>query len=221
MYGLVPDDLWSAPPTCVFLHEPKIPTTCGKYCWDHPGTCNITCPKGVRMTPYCKTGTCDVRRLPCRGRSQENKTVDWGDHHVFLDNVHSGIVDVVVPHATAGFKAVIYAMSICDRVSIFGFGPTCDGSIGRRYYREEVRALEVASGYHHYSEELGLLIRASGAGTKAIVPPEARSWITAKKVTVALPSCVDKKVVSRLNQTFQGFGSFMAVNFASEASPDA
>eukprot|EP00415_Alexandrium_ostenfeldii_P000964 UN0964 len=219
MYGLVPDDLWSAPPTCVFLHEPNIPTTCGKDCQFHPGICNVACPKGAKDT-HCKTGTCDVSRLQCRGMSQRQEDVDWGRHHVFLDNVHAGIADQVVPHSTAGFKAVIYAMSICNRVSIFGFGPTCDGSIGGRYYRE-VGEVAVASSYHHYTEELALLIRASGAGTTAIVPPEARSWITAKKVTVALPSCVDKTVVSQLNQTFQGFGSSMAVNFASEASPDA
>eukprot|EP00415_Alexandrium_ostenfeldii_P004852 UN4852 len=109
-------------------------------------------------------------------------------------------------------------MSICDSVSIFGFGPTCEGSIGGRYYESHVG---VGRNYHHYDEELALLIRASEAGIRAIIPPEARAWITAKDVTVAMPTCVDKTEVSKLSQAFQGFGSSMAVSFASEASFNA
>jgi len=136
----------------------------------------------------------------------------WGHHKVFLDNLHAGIADQIVPRSTAGFKAIVYAMSVCERVTVIGFGPTCSGSVGGRYYASDYPI----SGFHHYHEELALLLRAGKRGSRAIIPPEARMWLAAEKVTVALPKCVDVEAASQLNQLFTGFGT--SVNLVSEGS---
>uniref|UniRef100_A0A7S1Q2R0 Uncharacterized protein n=1 Tax=Alexandrium catenella TaxID=2925 RepID=A0A7S1Q2R0_ALECA len=214
LFGYMPDDSAPSPPSCLFLPEPKVPAECGKHCKEHPGLCNVTTCRTPRERGYCTTGTCGVSSMRCLAAAMDDTDHDWGPHHVFLDNLHAGIVDQIVPHSTAGFKAVIYAMSICDHVSVIGFGPSCRGAVGSRYYEGLVGVADT----HHYQEELGLLLRASENGTRAIIPPEARAWIAAKNVTVALPDCVKKEAVVLLHQVFQGFGASAAVRLASEGN---
>jgi len=213
LFGELPDALVQGPPSCLFLQDPQVPEECGRHCREHPGLCNITCSDKSESV-YCTSSTCDVSGMRCLTSSMVESDHSWGEHHVFLDNLHAGIVDQVVPHSTAGFKAVIYAMGICEHVSIIGFGPSCSGSIGGRYYQGDEHPVATS---HHYEEELALLLRASAKGTRAIIPPEARAWITAKKVMVGLPQCVDKELASRLRHVFAGFGASVGVNLVSEA----
>uniref|UniRef100_A0A7S1PUT4 Uncharacterized protein n=1 Tax=Alexandrium catenella TaxID=2925 RepID=A0A7S1PUT4_ALECA len=88
-------------------------------------------------------------------------------------------------------------MSTCEHVTVMGFGPACSGDVGKRYYPGNFGGGKGL--WHHYSEELALLIRASELGMKAIIPPEARMRITAKTLTVALPTCVNREQARRLD----------------------
>lgn len=209
--GHIPKVPESSGPVCLFLHEPQAPDECGTGCWRNPGFCNVTCRADKpSQRPFCTKKRCDLDKFRCRAvRMPQREEPDWGDNHVFLDSFYAGIVDQVVPHSTAGFKAVVYAMSICDKVTVVGFGPTCAGSIGDKYYKTEGGGILA---WHHYEEELGLLFRADRLGTKALIPPEARKWIAAKEVRVMVPGCVDKAAVSRLNQLFEPFGDSTFVN---------
>jgi len=211
MYGHVPEGMSDNKPLCLFLHEPKMQEKCGHLCWSHPSTCKLNANCTDKASSCGKIG-CELNRMRCVGGGMKEADHKWGNHEVFLDNLHAGIADQVVPHSTAGFKAVIYAMSICNHVTVIGFGPTCSGAVGGRYYSDDKRVTKV----HHYNEELALLMRADEQGAKAMIPPEARMWLAAKKVTVALPECVDRQSAARLHQVFNRFGT--AVNLVSEAS---
>jgi len=172
---------------CIFLHEPYIPEACGRFCVRSPGLCNVSCQEDRRG--YCTHGVCKLQELRCKGSAMEEER-DWGKDFVFMDNFYSAVVDQVVPHPTAGFKAIIYAMSRCESVSLFGFGPSCGGEGGARYYPSSA----VVFPWHHYDEELMLLKRASALGalgTKVLVPPEARRWIgRATEVKAMFPPCL-------------------------------
>lgn len=215
--GNLPSVEESHRPMCLFLHNPMIPEGCGSNCWRNPALCNVSCSeKGVRSI-FCIKGksTCDLNKLECKGNGMtEDK--DWGDNYVFMDNVHAGIADQVVPHSTAGFKAVMYAMTTCENVSILGFGPSCSGVLGDRYYTGATGP----TAWHHYAEELMLMKKAARLGTKAMIPPEVRSAIHAKTVEVRLPQCVGAAALRSLSGLFQDLGAGIAVNLVSQSTPN-
>eukprot|EP00415_Alexandrium_ostenfeldii_P001234 UN1234 len=213
VYGFGPDAV--EPPMCLILHQPALPESCGTGCSNHPALCNVTCSKATR-TICCSTERCNLDQIRCIA-SKQRKKAQWEHHQIFLDNAIGGLTDAVVPHSTAGFKAVMHAMSICDSVSIFGFGPTCHGEVGDRYYTENDIGPDTI--FHHYSEELGLLLRADKYGADAIIPPEARMLITAKSVKVMLPKCVNRMEASKLTEVLQRVGgSSMEIKLASGES---
>mmetsp|Transcript_54223 Transcript_54223/g.168166 ORF Transcript_54223/g.168166 Transcript_54223/m.168166 type:complete len:363 (+) Transcript_54223:59-1147(+) len=174
LFGHLPDDE-SDKPMCIFLHEPFIPEQCGRMCWRNPGFCNVTCGTPYSTDAICVKKPCDLSGLSCRGNGMRSEK-DWGNNYVFMEHLYGGLADQIVPHSTAGFKAVLHAMSVCDKVSVLGFGPTCDGRTGTRYYTGNGYATSL---WHHYDEELELLRKAKAKGTKAIIPPDARGWIHA------------------------------------------
>jgi len=171
---------------CLFLHAPYIPQECGDKCIHHPGMCNISCQIPGVTPEICTRTKCRLKKLRCMGADMtEDK--DWGARTVFMDNFYGAVADQVVPRATTGFMAVLYALSRCKKVSVFGFGPDCYGGEGTRYYSNDVPL----SPMHRYSEELMLLMRADTLGPKVLVPPEARRWINqAESIKVMLPHCV-------------------------------
>lgn len=190
MYGHIPK---TGKPACLFLHEPKMHSSCGRYCWRNPGLCNVSCATGnasFNVERFCTHETCSLENQQCVGAAMENEH-DWGKNHVFLDSYFSGIADQVVPHSTAGLKAVIYAMTICDKVSIMGFGPSCGDKVGEKYYPADLTNFQhsTTNGWHHYNKELMLLLEAAEHGTKAIMPESAQHLTVARSVQLMLPKC--------------------------------
>jgi len=184
MYGHMPEVEESTEPMCLFLHEPSI--ECGRFCWRNPGLCNISCDK--TNDNYCAK-TCNLRSLQCVGKAM--KQANWGNNHVFLDSIFGGITDQVMPHATAGFKAVIFALHTCEEVRVYGFGPTCGGELGLRYYRRR-NLSDHPLNWHHYDDELRLMTDAATKGWDQIFPPGFKSWVRAKSLEVVLPKCVNR-----------------------------
>jgi len=186
-YGMVPEFEGADGDQCIFLHNPKIPEACGTLCSRNAGFCNMTCESGVAGCTH-KASRCDLKDFKCMGSEMEAEK-DWGTRNVFLENYFGMIADAVVPHTTAGFKALLYAMSRCEQVTVLGFGPSCNGQAGARYYRG---AVDVAV-WHHYNEELMLLKRAAKRGSKVLLHPDVRQLISAAKtINVQVPHCVDK-----------------------------
>jgi len=159
---------------CTFLHEPRV--GCGRLCWRSPNMCEPGCA-------YDPLGG-------CRGTAQDQKEVDWGKNLVFLDHVHGEIAENLLGsnRVTAGFKALAYAISTCERVSVFGFGPDCDGSTGTRYYASEKIP---PSSWHAYKDEL-VLLKELSSGLFSNLPARVKNWIYATNVKLHLPACVQE-----------------------------
>jgi len=168
-YGHAPswENKWGM---CTFMHEPKV--GCGHLCWRDPDRCDRTCNV--------------TQKLKCLGEGMDNEK-DWGNHNVFLDHVHSGVAQAILntPRVTAGFKALSYALHSCDTISIYGFGPSCSGEVGVRYYKEEIEPML----WHNYKDELELLKEVTKIGLKAF-PRKVRGWVVARNISLHLPRCL-------------------------------
>mmetsp|Transcript_27153 Transcript_27153/g.84828 ORF Transcript_27153/g.84828 Transcript_27153/m.84828 type:complete len:325 (-) Transcript_27153:52-1026(-) len=198
-YGIVPEDEGDGGGQCLFLHEPKIPEACGTLCSRNAGFCNMTCESRVAGCTH-NASRCDLKDFKCMGSEMQAER-DWGNRSVFLENYFGMIADAVVPHATAGFKALLYAMSRCEQVTVLGFGPSCSGQAGARYYEGAKHIFQ----WHHYSEELMLLKRAEKRGSKVLLHPDVRQWISAaQEIEVRLPDCVDKDQSAHVSQLLEG-----------------
>jgi len=211
--GIMPEEEGDGGGQCLFLHEPKIPEACGALCARNPGFCNMTC---FKRGPYACTKRakhCNLKDFKCMG-SAMRKEKDWGKRSVFLENYFGMIADQVVPHATAGFKALMYAMNRCEKVTVLGFGPSCHHEeAGARYYEGNVGIFS----WHHYSEEFMLLKRAAERGTKVLLHPDVRKAIsTVKKLEVRLPQCVEEHHGRHISQLLEGVHPDGAVSLVRE-----
>lgn len=202
----------SGPPMCLFLNRPALPEACGGSCSRHPGLCNVSCSRPGALESFCVRGTCDLDQLRCRAASMTTEK-DWGDNYVFMDNVHAALADQVMAHSTTGFVAVMYAMTVCEKIFVLGFGPSCSGVVGARYYNSHAGPKH----WHHYDDELTLLEKATRHGAEAMIPPDAQSMIRAKSVQVMLPSCVDTASLRSLSGLFQSLGSGVTADVISGA----
>jgi len=212
-YGIVPEAEGVGEHQCLFLHEPKIPEPCGWSCSRNAGLCNITCGKYGPYGCTKKAKHCDLKEFKCMGSEMEEER-DWGNRTVFLENYFGMIADQVVPHATAGFKALMYAMNRCEKVTVLGFGPSCHHEeAGARYYEGNVGIFS----WHHYSEEFMLLKRAAERGTKVLLHPDVRKAIsTVKKLEVRLPQCVEEHHGRHISQLLEGVHPDGAVSLVRE-----
>jgi len=156
---------------CLFLHEPSI--SCGKGCWIQKG---------------CNLAECNVSTFRCRGKRQKSE-YKWGNNHVFLDDVSGHLADGLRRGAgrTAGLVAISYALHTCDEVAIYGFGPTCDGELGARYYEND-RPVWLG---HGYNAELEMLKGLAHEGIE--VPSDLQSLIHAQTFTMNVPKCLEAK----------------------------
>merc|ERR1719161_2317162 len=64
---------------CIFLHESDIDKTCGKQC---------------SHQVKCEWDKCSAMNMKCRGSDQKKK-IEWGKHHVFIDNVHGEMANIL------------------------------------------------------------------------------------------------------------------------------
>ena len=86
-------------------------------------------------------------------------------------------------------------MRTCERVRVYGFGPSCEGKYGRRYYKHEGDK-RVFLG-HGYDQELRVIRKMALGGKWLNLPPHIQSSIHAKKFTMVVPPCWRGKNFSR------------------------
>jgi len=187
---------------CTFIHEIDVSRKCGALCWRDPSSCSSK----------CTWKEADIR---CGYRSNPEKEPD-GENTVILDHLHAAVAEMLImlPRKsrmesiiTAGFKALAFALRACERVTIYGFGPSCDGKMGERYYQSTKLHLG-----HAYADEMNLLLNISGQNpAEALVPysralgpdkhffgvpngtmreDEVRKWVRASRVDMRLPQCL-------------------------------
>mmetsp|Transcript_18606 Transcript_18606/g.38710 ORF Transcript_18606/g.38710 Transcript_18606/m.38710 type:complete len:406 (-) Transcript_18606:40-1257(-) len=161
-------------PLCLFLHEPDL--KCRGPCWITPGPCTLD--------------ECNFAGQQCRGHRQRGP-VPWAEPQdrrtVILDSVHADVADQLTRGSggkirTAGMIGFAYALHACDHVSVFGFGPGCDGKLGARYYKNT----EAVQLFHGYSFETRVLVNA----TNGIFPKLPSDWVRAKSVKYYWPKCL-------------------------------
>jgi len=163
-------------PLCLFLHEPDL--KCRGPCWITPGPCTLD--------------ECNFAGQQCRGHMQRGP-VPWAEARdrrtVILDSVHAEVADQLTRGSggkirTAGMIGFAYAVHACDRVSVFGYGPGCDGNVGARYYKNT----ETVQLSHGYDFETRVLINA----TNGIFPSLPSDWVRAKSVKYYWPKCLKR-----------------------------
>jgi len=174
-----------AQPRCIFLHEPFTP--CGRLCWRSPSMCRLE--------------NCNLTQLVCRPQAAKER--DWGQNYVFLDHAHPDMAYKMVERATAGFKALAYALHNCDHVSVYGFGPSCNGEIGQKYY-DRNKPFK----WHHYNDELNLIRGAQEGRPQGLLPESLRPWIVAQDLVLHMPACLENQTAGqKLFQGLQGIGA--------------
>uniref|UniRef100_A0A7S4T8W9 Sialyltransferase n=1 Tax=Alexandrium monilatum TaxID=311494 RepID=A0A7S4T8W9_9DINO len=173
-YGLVPNG--SAVPECVFVTDPV-------------GSCR---------KPKCWNTSEDVKaKVECRPEQSERRKRRWMEHSlVVVDDLHPLLAQHFLTaskklrhwfYRTIGFTAFTYAIATCDSVTVYGFGTSCDGLEGVRYYE----ALKPVQPRHPYNVELALMeeVAAEGSGSKAVKKGIA-GWMRAANVAVYTPPCL-------------------------------
>jgi len=166
--------------TCVFLYVPKVPCKgCSKIQdWDWR-TCPGECGDSLATAPM----SCQAQHQPA--------VPAWGDRASVIADFHHGtMAERIRPRPTAGFTAFTYALQHCEAVHVFGFGPTCDGTRGSRYYENKIK-VQVK---HAYNQELEMLKSAERNGPQSIMPKDLSGMVFAKSVHVHLPTCVSASV---------------------------
>mmetsp|Transcript_16907 Transcript_16907/g.48268 ORF Transcript_16907/g.48268 Transcript_16907/m.48268 type:complete len:452 (+) Transcript_16907:50-1405(+) len=163
-------------PVCQFLHEPDI--RCPGRCWLTPSLCRLR--------------DCNFAGQQCRAHGQRGP-VPWsmpGDKRtVILDSVHADVADRILRGSkkvrTAGMIGFSYAIHACDHVSVFGFGPGCDGKLGARYYQNS----EAVQMFHGYDFETKVFINATNGLFTNNLPS---NWVRAKTVKYYWPKCLKR-----------------------------
>lgn len=134
--------------------------------------------------------------ITCRGRNQTGTLPKWS--HVFIDDVNdqsfaqklrSGDFDGC---RTTGLIAISYALRTCEKVSLYGFGPTCQGESALKYYHQKIKnPVEAVFEGHKYDNELALLKYWSFRGF--FLPSGLQPLVYTKTLTVNTPACWAKQ----------------------------
>jgi len=176
---------------CHFLHEPDI--GCGETCWRSPNLCNKTCNVG-NANITCGFLHPQKEKKEIKPGPRNPRIVDHAD--ALMANALLGVVGSHsgLKYPTAGFKAFAFALRTCDTVTIFGMGPTCNGTLGVRYYSMG-NSFPPRRKQHLYDEEYALLRKISGLGRDSGRLAELRPWIRSRNITMQLPDCLLPSVV--------------------------
>jgi len=171
---------------CHFHHELAMePKACGRLCWRQP----FMCRKGCNFT----------KDLSCKPRS-EIKANAAAYQPVILDQVDAYLAEAIIgensprKYTTAGFKAFAFALRTCSNLTIYGFGPSCNGDVGARYYQSEEgqpRLRHIWTDYHFYDEEFEVMRNVSGLNQESPARLiQFKQWVRTKAITMRLPKCL-------------------------------
>lgn len=167
------------PPRCIFMLEPAV--ECGGMCWMSPAECSKSCV--IQENAHC------------HAHGQGSAPPAWKRSLVVADNLHHAIAqDIVVSskkrrpgsYRTAGFTAFTYAIGSCDHVTAYGFGKSCAGKTGGRYYENRV-AVHL---FHPYDAELEIMQDIAREGPRSTYLQRVPGWMRASSVTVYHPPCL-------------------------------
>lgn len=165
---------------CQFLQEPDTP--CGMLCSASPKQCDATCQ--IPRSQSCRSLQ--------KGWIRNSSEPDWGRNLVIMDHMHPGIAQKIWNQPTVGMKALAYAMHTCDSIELFGFGDSCSGKIGARYYDQRGIRLEES----RYTDEFDWLTLAANPSAGLVserLPAELRGWATVKRIKMFVPACLKER----------------------------
>jgi len=115
----------------------------------------------------------------------------------------------MVDRATAGFKALAYALHNCDHISVYGFGPSCSGAVGMKYYNP----LHMPYTWHHYDGELELMRGASSDTPQRLLPEGLKPWAVAQNLVLHLPACFKNQTAGeKLFRMLQGISASLRLS---------
>eukprot|EP00746_Dinoflagellata_sp_MGD_P026077 gnl/MRDRNA2_/MRDRNA2_16146_c0_seq1.p1 gnl/MRDRNA2_/MRDRNA2_16146_c0~~gnl/MRDRNA2_/MRDRNA2_16146_c0_seq1.p1 ORF type:complete len:471 (+),score=58.54 gnl/MRDRNA2_/MRDRNA2_16146_c0_seq1:134-1546(+) len=222
-HGMRPEEEFEDP-MCLFIHEPYVPEICHGSLNSKRQVCQFAF-KDCDFAKCCPN--CTGRHLRCRASYGGSDTTNgrWGNNHVFLDLLSGELANSLFYSwfggqgvRTGGLVALSYALRTCDQLSVYGFGPDCEGNVGARYYDY---GAEIWKTTHGYNAEMAMLTRMSIQGIPKIPP----SWtftkhhIRTRNFSLNMPKCLQNLSLGRTQSLKQVHGPPKVHRFAEPAWP--